>query len=281
MQINSNIAGINVGDSYPVRIMGIINLSPESFYTGSVYETTRDAVEIAKKMVEEHCDILDVGGRSTAPGVDPISVQTEKERVIPILKALLEEVTIPISVDTQYAEVARDALKLGCHIVNDVSGLVTDPKLVEIAMEYDCPLILMATEKVPGDRLTMNEIMAALNDSISLATKNGIKQARIVVDPGIGRWISTKTYEYNLRIINQLHDLRKIGKPILIGISRKSFIGDILKIPEPVGRLVGSLSATAIAIYNGVHIVRTHDVGTTWDTIKIAEALKKEKANLL
>ncbi len=276
MQINTEIAGIRLGDMYPVRIMGIINLSPESFYSGSVFLKTNEIVEKAEEMVTQGCDILDIGGRSTAPGVDPISIKTEKERVISALKVLLDEFDIPISVDTQYAEVARETLEMGCHLINDVSGLRTDPKLVEIINEFDCPLILMATEKFPGDRLTMDEIMVALKKSIAYSTSYGIDPGQIIVDPGIGRWVSAKTYEYNLKIINQLQQLRELNKPILVGISRKSFIGDILKKPKPMDRLMGSLAATAIAVYNGAHIVRTHDVGGTFEVIRISEALRNE-----
>ncbi|NVM31023.1 MAG: dihydropteroate synthase [Candidatus Helarchaeota archaeon] len=279
MQIKANIAGIQVGDTLPVCIMGIINLSPESFYNGSVSIKKNEIITKAQEMINQGCDILDIGGRSTAPGVDPISVKTEKERVLPVLKALLDEVNIPISVDTQYTEVAREALKRGCHIINDVSGLRTNPKMVEVLKEYDCPLILMATEKDPGDRLTMNQIMEALSKSMSHATENGINSDRLIVDPGIGRWVSSKTYQYNLRIINQLQKLRELQKPILVGISRKSFIGDILQIPKPADRLMGSLAATAIAVYNGAHIIRTHDVGGTRDVIRMTEALRNDLTN--
>ncbi|NVM53541.1 MAG: dihydropteroate synthase [Candidatus Helarchaeota archaeon] len=274
MQISAKIAGIQVGDSSPVRIMGIINLSPESFYTGSVYTKMNEIVIQAKEMVKQGCDILDIGGRSTAPGVDPISVKVEKERVLPVLKSLLDEISIPISVDTQYAEVAQEALKFGCHIINDVSGLRTDPKVVEVIKEYDCPLIIMATDKVPGDRLRISDIMDALAKSISFATTNGVNPNRLIVDPGIGRWVSSKTYEYNLQIINRLQQLRDHGKPILVGISRKSFIGDILQKSQPADRLMGSLAATAIAVYNGAHIIRTHDVGATCDIVKISQTLR-------
>ncbi|MHA1648769.1 MAG: dihydropteroate synthase [Candidatus Helarchaeota archaeon] len=274
MKIYAEIAGIPIGDETPTRLMGIINLSPESFYQGSVYHNLTEIVEIAQNMVREGCDILDVGGRSTAPGVHTISIKTEKERVIPAIKALLDAVSIPISIDTQYAEVAKEALDLGCHIINDVSALQTDPKLVKIAKEFDCPLILMATQDKPGDRLTMNEIKAALQKSITYAIENGIEPGKIIIDPGIGRWIPTKLYQFNLAIINQLEELRKFNKPILVGISRKSFIGDILQKPNPADRLIGSLAATAIAVYNGAHIIRTHDVGVTRDIVKISEALR-------
>jgi len=274
MQIQTTIAGIPVGDTHPVRLMGVINLSPESFYEGSVFLKVEEAIAKAREMIDQGCDIIDIGGRSTAPGVAPISVSIEKERVLPILKALLDSITIPISVDTQYAAVAGEALKLGCQIINDVSGLNTDPEMRSLLGEHDCPIILMATKKVPGDCLTMPEIIEALSKSIGIASKHGIDPNRVVVDPGIGKWISTKSPRYNLEIINQLQNLRKLRKPILIGVSRKSFIGEILQKPQPADRLVGSLSATAIAVYNGAHIVRTHDVGMTRDIIRIAESLR-------
>jgi dihydropteroate synthase len=276
MQINTKIAGISIGDAHPVRIMGIINLSPESFYGGSVFVQKQEILKKAREMFTQGCDILDIGGRSTAPGVEPISVKTEKERVLPVLKALLDEITTPISVDTQYAEVAENALQLGCQIINDVSGLKTDPLLVKILKKYDSSLIIMASEKLPGDRLTITEILSALSNSISYAVTNGVDPKKIIVDPGIGRWVNTKLLAYNLNIINRLHELRELEKPILMGISRKSFIGDILQKPNPADRLIGSLAATAIAVYNGAHIIRTHDVEYTCDIVRISAALRNE-----
>jgi dihydropteroate synthase len=279
MQIKTSIAGIPIGDTHPVRLMGVINLSPESFYEGSVFLKIEEVIAKAREMIDQGCDIIDVGGRSTALGVESISISTEKERVLPVLKALLNVITKPISVDTQYAAVAGEALKLGCHIINDVSGLNADPEMSSLLGEYDCPIIIMATKKVPGDCLTMPEIIEALSKSVMNATKHGIDPHKIVVDPGIGKWISTKLPQYNLKIINQLQKLRKLGKPILVGVSRKSFIGEILQKPQPKDRLSGSLAATAIAVYNGAHIIRTHDVGMTRDIIKISESLRNALIN--
>jgi dihydropteroate synthase len=275
MEINTTIAGIPIGDQHPVRIMGIINLSPESFYEGSVFLKSEEVITKAVEMMGEGCDIIDIGGRSTAPGVESISISTEKERVLPILKALLNEISIPISVDTQYTAVAEEALKMGCHIINDVSGLKTDPKIIAPLKDYDCPIIIMATKKVPGDCLTISEILDALHKSISYATDFGIDSSKIIVDPGIGKWVSTKLPDHNLKIINQLKRLRELESPILVGISRKSFIGEILQKPKPADRLIGSLAATAIAVYNGAHIIRTHDVGITCDIIRISESLRQ------
>ncbi len=279
MQIKTTIAGIPIGDTDPVRLMGVINLSPESFYEGSVFLKIEEVIATANEMIDQGCDIIDIGGRSTAPGVEPISIDTEKERVLPVLKALLREVTIPISVDTQYSAVAGEALRLGCHIINDVSGLNADPKIIALLKEYNSPIIIMATRKVPGDCLTMPEIIEALRKSISYANRHGLDSNKIIVDPGIGKWISAKLSLYNLKIINQLQQIRKLGKPVLAGVSRKSFIGDILQKPKPADRLIGSLAATAIAVYNGAHIIRTHDVGITRDIIKISESLRNARTN--
>lgn len=276
MKISATIAGIPVGDDSPVRIMGIINLSPESFFGGSIYSEKEEIVAHAQEMVTQGCDFLDIGGRSTAPGVSPISLKTEKDRVLPVLKILRKEIEIPISIDTQYAEVGREALRLEADLINDVSGLRTDPGLIGVIKEYDCPLVLMATNSVPGDRRTVGEIIDALRESIYYASTNGVGPEKLMVDPGIGRWVIDKTYEYNLQIINQINALRQFGRPILLGISRKSFIGDILQKPDPAERLFGTLAATSIAVYNGAHIIRTHDVVATRDAIKIAELLKKD-----
>ncbi len=274
MHIEAEIAGVRIGDRHPVGIMGVINLSPESFYSGSVVQEVKPTLKLAVEMVNQGCNFLDIGGRSTAPGVEKISITTEKERVLPVLKVLLDEISIPISVDTQYAEVAEEALKLGCHIINDVSGLQTDPKLIDVVKDYDSSLILMATEKVPGDRLKMNDIISALKNSMEIASSKGLDLKKIIIDPGVGKWVPSKIHKYDLQIINQLQLLRELGRPILVGISRKSFIGTLLQKSDPQDRLYGSLAATAIAIYNGAHIIRTHDPSDTIDVIRIAEALR-------
>ncbi|MHA1267130.1 MAG: dihydropteroate synthase [Candidatus Helarchaeota archaeon] len=275
MPLAVDIAGVQIGNSSPIRIMGIINLSPESFYSKSVYTRPMEVLQQAREMLEEGCDFLDIGGRSTAPGVTSISIQEEKERVLPILKTLVKECPVPISIDTQYAEVAHRALELGAQIVNDVSGLRTDPQLLSIVKEFDCPLIVMASKKVPGDCLTMDEILNALKWAIHQTIQAEINPTNLIIDPGIGRWVAHKTYEYNIKIINELKQLQTLRKPILVGISRKSFIGDILQLPDPADRLIGTLAATAIAVYNGAHIIRTHDVKETREAIGVAESFRK------
>ncbi|MFX1450432.1 MAG: dihydropteroate synthase [Promethearchaeota archaeon] len=273
ISINSKIVNITIGDNYPVRTMGIINLSKESFYKGSVV-TADNLINTVRLMEEEGADFLDVGARSTAPGVEPISIKEEEERLLPILKRILDITHCPISIDTQYSSVAEKALTLGAHIINDISGLKTDSKLVGIISNYDCPVILMATKKVPGDCHTIPEIVKELKISIEIAKNNGINPNNIIIDPGIGKWVNSKTYEYNLQIIKSLESLRTLQKLILVGISRKSFIGDVLNLPDPANRLNGSLAATVIAVYNGAHLIRTHDVGAQIEMIKMAKALR-------
>ncbi|MFX0138725.1 MAG: dihydropteroate synthase [Candidatus Hodarchaeota archaeon] len=274
--INLKIANLNIGDKYPVRTMGIINLSKESFYKGSVV-TQDNLIDTVRLMEDEGAEFLDVGARSTAPGVESISIKEEEERLIPALKRILDITKCLISIDTQYSSVAEKALSLGAHLINDISGLKTDLKLVKVISNYNCPVILMATKKVPGDCHTIPEIINELKNSINIAKSNGIDTNNIIIDPGIGRWVNSKTYEYNLQIIKSLESLRTLQKVILVGISRKSFIGDVLNIPDPANRLNGSLAATVIAVYNGAHIIRTHDVGAQIEMVKMAKALRMSK----
>ena len=279
MEINSCIAGIWVGDSHPVRIMGVLNLGPESFYKGSVVNTAKDATAKAVQMVDDGAEFLDLGAVSTAPGVSKISSEKERAKLIPVLKAVLDAVDVPISVDTYRSEIALETLKLGARIINDVSGFTKDAKMVKVLAEYDAPSVIMATQKKIGDPLTMPKIIDCLKRSIEHAMKNNYEPKNIVVDPAIGRWVPEKTYQYNLDIIKQLTMLEELKRPILVGISRKSFIHEILDRPDPNDRLAGTLSTTAIAVYNGAHIVRTHDVAVTSDVVRIAKLLRDKSSD--
>ena len=272
MIVDTAIAGITVGDVHPVRIMGVINLSHESFYKDSVIEQD-NIVAYAKKMVAEGAVFLDIGGRSTWPLGDKISGEEERKRLIPSLELLLNNIDVPISVDTQYADLAKEALEMGAHIINDVSGFTNDPLMAGVIAEYQCPVVVMASNTVPGDPIGMDEVLRSLNNIIQKAEENGIAPDRIIIDPAIGRWIPEKIPEYDFEMIGKLERLKAFGKPILIAISRKSFIGEVVNKP-PAGRLVGSLAATAIAVYNGAHIIRTHDVADTVDAIQVAESIK-------
>lgn len=259
--------------------MGVLNLGPESFYKGSVVNTTGRAVAKAKQMVKEGAEFLDLGAISTAPGVKNISSAEELVRLTPTLKAVLEVVDVPISVDTFRSEIAEESLKLGAKIINDVSGFKNDEQMVEVLSEYDSPSVIMATDKKIGDAKTMPEIIGSLHSSLELAEEKEYDSSKIIIDPAIGRWVPEKTCQYNLDIINNLKALFELEKPILVGISRKSFIHEILNRPDPMERLPGTLAATAIAVYNGAHVIRTHDVAVTLDVVQLAKMLKNCRAD--
>jgi dihydropteroate synthase len=267
--IEKTIAGLKVGDDQPVRIMGVINLSKESFYKNSVVspEHVRDT---AIKMINEGADIIDVGARSTWPLADKISKDEERTRLIPAIKALAG-LPVPISVDTMFSDIAEEALDAGASIINDVSGFTADEKMMDVAGKYACSVILMASNNIPGDPVGMDAIMESLGRIIECAQNSGISPDSIIIDPAIGKWTPGKLAIYDYETIDNIARLRIFNKPILVAISRKSFIGDTLN--KPVNdRLYGSIAATAIAVRNGAHIIRTHDVASTVDAVRVAEA---------
>ena len=272
MVVDTEIAGIAVGDAHPVRIMGVINLSSESFYKGSVSEPEH-VIATAQRMVAEGADMLDVGARSTWPLADKITKEEERRRLIPALELLVDNVDVPISVDTQFADLARESLEFGAHIINDVSGLTMDPAMVEVASEFGCPVVVMASEKIPGDPLGMDAVMSSLDGIIRKSEDAGISPDRIIIDPAIGKWLPEKAPRYDFETLGQLERLKVLGKPVLVAISRKSFIGEVLDKPA-TERLMGSIAATAIAVYKGAHIIRTHDVADTADAVRVAEAIR-------
>jgi dihydropteroate synthase len=266
--IEKTIAGLKVGDLQPVRVMGVINLSKESFYKGSVVQ--KDSVlDVANSMIQEGADLIDIGARSTWPLAQKISKYEERSHLISALK-LLNDIKVPISVDTMFADIADEALSVGADIINDVSGFTKDEKMVEVAKKHDCPAILMASNNLPGDPVGMDAIMDSLARTISDAQRRGLDPEKIIIDPSIGRWTQEKLAMYDFETIDNLDRLRIFGKPVLTAISRKSFIGETLNKP-PEERLFGSLAATAIAVRNGAHIIRTHDVAPTVDTVKVAQ----------
>ncbi|RZN41664.1 MAG: dihydropteroate synthase [Methanophagales archaeon ANME-1-THS] len=267
---------LNLGPDQPAQVMGVINLSPESFYQGS-YVPEDSVLEIAHQMVQDGAQILDIGARSTAPGVMPISKQEERERLIPVLKQVMGNVDCAISIDTMFSDIAEEALNLGADIINDISGLHVDERMVPVVAGSGCHVVLMASEKRPGDVIGMNAVLQALERIITFAESHGIDPTKIIVDPGVGRWIPEKVPLYDLELIDQFERLQIFGKPILAAVSRKSFIGAILKEP-PENRLFGSLAATALAVYKGAKIIRTHDIKETRDVMRVAEALKPKRA---
>jgi dihydropteroate synthase len=266
--IEKTIAGVKVGDYQPARVMGVINLSRESFYKGSVVSLD-SVLDAALKMVDEGADFIDVGARSTWPQAVRISKDEERTRLIPAVKTLAD-VTVPISVDTMFSDIAGEALDAGARIINDVSGFTADARMVAVAKEHNCPVILMASNEVPGDPVGIDAVMDSLERIISQAEGSGIAPDTIIIDPAIGRWTPEKLPIYDYETIDNLSRLRIFGKTILAAISRKSFIGETLHKPAKE-RLYGSLAATAIAVRNGAHIIRTHDVAPTLDAVRVAQ----------
>ena len=274
---------LEIGDDFPTILMGVLNLSPESFYKGSVYETMNTMIKAANEMINYGALILDLGARSTAPWSKKITIEEEMKRIVPAMQQLCMIIpsNIIISVDTQYTAVAEKTFKIAQKygkkmILNDVSCLKTDPALIDFIVEQQIPIILMASSQVPGDLLYINDIIKEFNNTIKLLKSRGYQTNLLILDPGIGKWIPEKTHTYDLKIISNLNKLHVLQKPILVAISRKSFIGTTLNISNPELRLNGSLAATAIAVFNGAHIVRTHDINKqTGEIIKMATEIRK------
>jgi dihydropteroate synthase len=257
-------------------VMGILNVTPDSFSDGGRYFTLDLALEHALKMIEDGADIIDIGGESTRPGSDPVPIEEELRRVIPVIKELAKRTKVAISIDTYKSEVARQALDNGALIVNDISGLRFDEKMAEVVAEYKASVVLMhikgtpkTMQQNPEYKDVISEIYSYLSESVDLALSAGIKQ--IIVDPGIG---FGKRLIDNLEIIRRLREFKSLGYPILIGVSRKSFIGNILNLPVDQ-RLEGTAGAVAISVWNGANIVRVHDVKEMVRVVRIVDAIKK------
>jgi dihydropteroate synthase len=278
MGLWAELAGVKVGDTYPVRIVGVINVSPESFYKGSVRTSSEEIVNTAVGMVKEGADIIDIGAMSTAPYLETeITEKEEVKRLVLAIKAVKQAVKIPVSADTIRSHSAEAAIKAGADIINDVSGLKNDARMVKVAAEYDVPLILVARERHEGDGTPIERVTAALRQSLSLAQKAGVPLEKVVIDPGIGFFRHTKLpwFIWDCHVIANLEKLRVLKRPIHVGVSRKSFIGKILGQDSPEERLHGSLSAAAIAVFKGAHMVRTHDVASTIEAVRLAEHVRK------
>ena len=277
--IQGMIGRTPAGDPYPVRLMGVINLSQDSFYKGSVASSS-EALSLARTMQEEGADLIDLGAVSTAPGSPPVSEAEERERLFPALKSILENLAIDVSVDTQRSSIAREALSLGAACINDVSGL-HDPAMAETVADHDGSLIIMASLHRPGDLLTLNEIIPRLGSRVRAAVEAGVCLKKISVDPGVGKWIPEKTPAHDLAILEGFGRLRCLGRPVVAALSRKSFIGARLNRPDPRDRLAGTLAATAIAVFLGAHIIRTHDISASLDTVRMAEAVRGRSATAI
>lgn len=255
-------------------IMGVLNVTPDSFSDGGLFFDAETAVSHAKQMVNDGADIIDVGGESTRPGSAPLSAKEEVQRVLPVVTRLTHEVSVPISIDTYKPLVAKACLKAGVHLVNDITGLV-NPDMATIAAEYDTPVIIMhmkGTPKNMQEHPTYHDVIEEINtffhERITLARNAGIKN--VILDPGIG---FGKTLEHNLLILKHLDAFTTHGCPLLVGPSRKSFIGMITGLPAQK-RLEGTIAAVTIAVMNGANIVRVHDVCQCKRAIQVIDAIR-------
>lgn len=257
-------------------VMGILNVTPDSFYDGGYYFEKDRAVKRADAIVNEGADIIDIGGMSTRPGSLPVSRKEEIERVIPLIKYIRKNHKILISADTYRSEVAAGAIDAGAHIINDISGFSMDKNMPEIIAESGAAVVVMHIKGTPENMQNnpvyenvVDEIYDYLEEKIKIAVDSGMKQDRIIVDPGIG---FGKTLEHNLKIINRIAEFKMLGYPVLLGASRKSFIGGILDLPAEE-RLEGSLAAAVYSAINGADILRVHDVKETIRAIKVAKRI--------
>ncbi|MBI4587282.1 MAG: dihydropteroate synthase [Candidatus Rokubacteria bacterium] len=265
----------------PVAVFGALNVSPESFYAGSVVQDHDQLLSTAERMVEGGAVFVDVGGMSSAPYlVTRISEAEEADRLAGAIEQLVAKLAVRVSADTCRAAPARAALEAGAAIINDVSGLTGDPGMAPLVARTGAGLIVMAGDRRPRGRgnQPMDVILALLRESLELAREAGIDAKRIAVDPGIGffRTGDRPWYDWDCRVLGNLGLLAALGRPVCVGVSRKSFIGAVLGQADPGERLVGSLAAAGIAVFNGAHLIRCHDVAETRQAVRIAEAIRRQ-----
>jgi dihydropteroate synthase len=257
--------------------MGVLNVTPDSFSDGGEFNTPAAALPQAQRLVEAGVDILDIGGQSTRPGAEEVSETAELQRVLPVVKAVRSSLSVPISVDTTRASVAKAAVAVGADIVNDISGGTFDPDMFPVVAQLGVPIILMHIRGTPQtmQKLTdyhdlIGEIYEFLEDQIRVAINAGIVRSRLIIDPGIG---FAKTAEQNIQLLRQLTAFRSLGVPIVVGVSRKRFIGHILNQPDPKQRVWGTAAACCAAIAAGSDILRVHDVAEMHDVCRVADAI--------
>lgn len=262
-------------------IVGVLNITPDSFSDGGELNTTAAALLRAKQMVADGVDIIDVGGQSTRPGAEEIPLQAELDRVLPVLQVLRQELSVPISVDTTRAAVAIAVKEKGADLVNDISGGTFDPDMLPTVAQLGVPIVLMHMRGTPKTMQQMTEyqdligeIWHYLNSRIVAATTAGIDHSQIIIDPGIG---FAKTCDQNLEILRRLNEFRSLQCPILVGPSRKGFIGHILNQPDPKQRIWGTAAACCAAISGGADLLRVHDVREMRDVCRVADAIFRER----
>lgn len=258
-------------------LMGVLNITPDSFSDGGQFVEPRVALERARVMVDEGAGMIDVGGESTRPGAETVAASEEAARVVPIIRLLKSELAVPVSVDTRKAEVARAALDAGADVVNDVSGL-DDPEMGRVVADAGAGLVLMHMRGTPAtmqQNPSYQDVAAEVRDELALSLRRaldaGVQTARIVLDPGIG---FAKNQGHNLRLLAQLGVVAGLGRPLLLGVSRKAFIGALLGGVEPARRAVGTAAACVVGLLAGVRIFRVHDVAVVREALVVAEAIR-------
>lgn len=269
--------------SNKIYIMGILNVTPDSFSDGGKFFEKDEAVRHALSMADEGADIIDVGGESTRPGAGDVSLKEELDRVMPVIEGIAGKTAAVISIDTRKSVVAEAAIKTGAKIVNDVSGLRFDDLMASVVAKHNAAVIVMHMKGTPEDMQAnpvyadvVAEIIQGLQESISIARAAGISEDKIIIDPGIG---FGKTVEHNIEILKRLDEFKKLNKPICIGVSRKSFIGRLLHLSNAGDRLPGTIAANTIAIMKGANILRVHDVREAENAARLVDAILKPRAN--
>ena len=283
--VRAALAGVHLGDGFPVAVVGALNVGPGSFYSGSVVTRADDLLRAAERMAGEGAVLLDVGVVSTAPylaGGAPVSASEEAERLGWAVGLLAGKLGLPVSADTSRVEPARAALEAGARVINDVRGLTADPGLASLIAKSGAGLIVMASEeRVTGAGSPVESVLGVLEASLRIAVQAGIAPEAIVLDPGIGffRRRGIAWHEWDCAVLAGLGRLRALGRPICVGASRKSFIGEIGGEPDPARRLPGSLAAAAAAVLAGAHMIRAHDVGETVQAVRVAEAVRRARGD--
>lgn len=262
--------------------MGVLNVTPDSFSDGGYYFQRDQAIEHGLAMAGHGADIIDVGGESTRPYADKISLREELDRVIPVIQGLSKELKIPISIDTLKAQVAEEALAAGASIINDISAFRSDKRMVSVAAKAGVPVILMHMKGTPSnmqDNPVYDDLISEIKDFLTQASdravKGGVDKSLILVDPGIG---FGKSFDHNLEIIKELHQFKELGMPIILGTSRKAFLGHLLN-KEAHERDTGTMATIAAGVMNGAHIVRVHNVKKALETVKVIDAINRGKAS--
>ena len=279
----ATVAGVSVGDGLDVAVVGALNVSPESFYSGSVVDDADRLLRAAQAMAAAGAAWLDVGGMSTAPYRPArIPEAQEADRLHWAIGLLAAKLGLPVSADTGRALPARAALEAGARVINDVTGLASDRGLARLTAESGAGLVLMASPVIaPPSGDPIATVLASLTASLGLARAAGIPDDRILVDPGIGffRGGTIDWPEWDCRVLASLGALRTLGRPLHVGVSRKSFIGALAGIEDPAARLPGTLAATAAAVLEGAHVVRAHDVAETRQAVRVAQAIRRARGS--